>query len=677
MQKKNNNPEINHFEKEKSDDSYSSEEKVEKKQESESKTIKEHEELDSCPYCSVDLLEEKKPVKKRTPLTIIAVSSVILGIGLYVDFLVGQGLIAEFLFLTVAAISGFEIVKYGISALLKGRFTISLLITIAAVGAFFIGSGAEGASVMFLYFVAEFLEDYAGERARKSIETLIKLAPETATVKRNGKNINVHAHSVNINEIVVVKPGDKIPLDGIVIEGTSSVNQAAITGESIPVTKSEGEEVFAGTLNEEGYLEVKVTKRSDETVISKIIELVKDSQKKKSRTEAFIDRFSNYYTPTVILLAAIVATVPPFIFGLSFDSWFYRALVLLVVSCPCALAISTPVSMVSGITAGTKNGVLIKGGEYVEEMQNTRVMVFDKTGTLTEGKLEVTDVIGLNNYSKDELLEIAASLESKSKHPLAEAVIKHAEELNLEFKEVNEFKSITGKGVHGKIDNKLFYIGKKSRFKQNSEFPAESIKYLENEGKTAVIIGNEEHVIGIIGLRDKIRDLSKSTVQGLKDRKIKTVMLTGDNEGTARAVSSKIGIDEYYASLLPEDKVRIINELLTKFNHVVMVGDGVNDAPALARSNIGIAMGAAGSDVAIETADISLMHDDISKVNFLVDLSKKTMHVVKQNVSVSILIKGSFAVLAVFGFITLWMGVGVGDMGLSLAVILNALRIGR
>jgi Cd2+/Zn2+-exporting ATPase len=678
MPKKDDKSEIYHFEKEKSDDFYSSSEnEAEKKQKSKSEKIKEHEELDSCPYCSVDLLEEKEPVKKRTPLIIIVLSAVILGIGLYVDFLLGQGLIAEFLFLAVAAISGFEIVKYGIHSLLKGRFTISLLITIAAVGAFLIGSGAEGASVMFLYFIAEFLEDYAGERARKSIETLIKLAPETATVKRNGKNINVHAHAVDTNEIVVVKPGDKIPLDGIVIEGTSSVNQAAITGESIPVTKSGGDEVFAGTLNEEGYLEVKVTKRSDETVISKIIELVKDSQKKKSRTEAFIDRFSNYYTPTVIVLAAIVATVPPFIFGLSFDSWFYRALVLLVVSCPCALAISTPISMVSGITAGTKNGVLIKGGEYVEEMQNTRVMVFDKTGTLTEGKLEVTDVITLNNYLKEELLEITASLESKSKHPLAEAVIRYVEESNLEFKEVNEFKSITGKGVQGKIDNKLFYIGKKSLFKQSSKFPAESIKNLENEGKTAVIIGNEDHIIGIIGLRDKIKDLSKSTVQGLKDRKIKTVMLTGDNEGTARAVSSKIGIDEYYASLLPEDKVRIISELLTKYNHVVMVGDGVNDAPALARSNIGIAMGAAGSDVAIETADISLMHDDISKVNYLVDLSKRTMNVVKQNVSVSILIKGSFAVLAVFGFITLWMGVAIGDMGLSLAVILNALRIGR
>lgn len=638
---------------------------------------KQEDSIGECKYCSTNLFEEKEPENKLKPVYIIGVSAIILVVGLYFHFFTSQVVIAEILFLTVAAISGYEIIPNGIKSVLKGKFSISLLITIAAVGAFLIGEGAEGASVIFLFFIAEYLEDYAGKRAKKSIGSLIRLAPQTALVKREGKNIKLHAHAVDVGDTIIVKPGDKIPLDGTVIKGNSSVNQAAITGESIPVIKNEGDIVFAGTLNEEGYLEVTVTKGSDETVLSKIIDLVKESQKKKSKTEAFIDRFSNYYTPVVIGLAVIVAIVPPFIFGLNFDTWFYRALVLLVVSCPCALAISTPVSMVSGITAGTNNGLLIKGGEYIEAMQNIKTLVFDKTGTLTEGRLEVTDILSMNNFSDEQILQIAASLESRSKHPLAEAVLDYVEKSDIEYKEVEKFESIPGKGIKGKIDEIMFYIGQKSIFKDNSEFPDSLIHKLEDQGKTIVIIGSDEHVIGVIGLMDRIRTDSKNTIKGLKDRNIRTVMLTGDNKGTAKAVSTQIGIDQYYAGLLPEDKVKIIDNLLSDGEKVAMVGDGVNDAPALARSNVGIAMGSAGSDVAIETADIALMHDDISKIDYLIGLSKKTMRVVKQNVSISILVKGSFAVFAVLGFVSLWMAVAFGDMGLTLAVIFNALRIGR
>lgn len=635
------------------------------------------ESVESCKYCSANIFEEKEPENKFKTMYIIGISAIILILGLYLNFFTDQKTFALILFLTVAIISGYEIISNGIKALIKGKFSISLLITIAAIGAFLIGEGAEGASVIFLFYIAEYLENYAGERARKSIGSLIKLAPQTAIVKRGGKNFKLHAHAVEISEVVVVKPGDKIPLDGIVINGISTVNQSAITGESLPVIKKEGNNVFAGTINEEGYLEVKVTKTSDETVISKIIELVKASQQKKSKTEAFIDKFSNYYTPGVLGLAVLVATIPPFIFGLNFDTWFYRALVLLVVSCPCALAISTPVSMVSGITAGTKNGVLIKGGEYIEEMQNIKTMVFDKTGTLTEGKLELTDIIELNNYSKNELLQIASSLEAKSKHPLAEAIISYSEkEIDLKFKKVYDFESVTGMGIKGNIDNKMFYIGKKGLFKNNPEFPDKIINKIENEGKTIVMIGDDQHIMGLIGLMDKIRPLSKKTITILKEKNIRTIMLTGDNKGTARAVSSEIGINDYYSGLLPKDKVEIINKLIDKDKHVAMVGDGVNDAPALAISNLGIAMGTAGSDVAIETADIALMHDDISKINYLIDLSRRTMSIVKQNVSLSIIVKGSFAIFAVLGFVSLWMAVAFGDMGLTLAVILNAIRIG-
>ncbi|NYB51100.1 MAG: cadmium-translocating P-type ATPase [Methanobacteriaceae archaeon] len=632
----------------------------------------------TCSCCGGDLFQEKPPLWKQKPIAIIITSLTIFAIAIYLERFLNQENLAELAFLAVVAVSGFNIVKGAFKGLLNLHFNMSLLITIAATGAFLIGHGEEGAAVMFLFYVAEFLEDYASERARRSIAALLKLAPETACVIRKGKELEVHVHSVQVDEKVVVRPGDKIPLDGLVVKGSSAVDQSPLTGESIPVTKKEGDEVFAGTINTEGYLEVQVTRKSDETIISKIIELVRKSKDKKSKTEAFINEFASYYTPAVIILAISVAIIPPFLFGMSLEDWFYRALVLLVVSCPCALAISTPVSMVSGITSATRNGVLIKGGEYVEEMKNVKAVVFDKTGTLTEGSLEVTDVLPLNGNSGD-VLKISASLESHSKHPLAKAILKKAKEEKVEFEEVSGFKSITGAGLKGEINGKIFYAGNKSLFEGmrnlNNEDISLKIKEFEKDGKTTVLVGNEEKIIGLIVLMDRIRGDAAKTVKYLKDNGIRTVMLTGDNQGTASAVASRLGLDECYHSLLPEDKVKKIDELLQIHGNVAMVGDGVNDAPALARANIGIAMGAAGSDVAIETADVALMHDDLSKLEYLLKLSKKTMRVVQENVALSIIVKSSFAFLAVLGFITLWMAVGIGDMGLSLAVILNAIRI--
>jgi len=627
--------------------------------------------------CEEDLFEEKEQLWNRKQLLIISTSSIILVIGLYLDFFKGTSLLTELLFLTIIAISGYEIIKNGILALLKGNFTMNFLMTLAVIGSFLIGSGAEGAVVIFLFYIALYLENYAGVKARKSVASLLELAPVIAIVKIDGKDAEMHIHNVDIGDIIVVKPGDKIPLDGIVIEGISAINQAAITGESLPVTKTIDDNVFAGTLNEEGYLEIEVTKKSNETVLTKIVELVKESQKRKSNTETFIDKFAKYYTPAVILLAAIVASVPIVVFGLPLDTWVYRALVLLIISCPCAFLLSTPVAMVSAITASARNGVLIKGSKYVEEMQKVNLMVFDKTGTLTKGELELTDIINLDKHSKNEVLRIAGSLESKSKHPLAKAVMKYVDKIDIELNDVKDFESITGKGLKGKINGEMFYIGKKSFFQSYNEFPDQLRHDLQNNGKTAILVGNDKSIIGLIGLRDKIRELSKSTVHDLNNKGIKTIMLTGDNNRTAKTVTENLGIDEYYSELLPEDKVRIIDELLSKNEFVAMVGDGINDAPALARSNVGISMGAAGSDVAIETADIALMHDDISKINYLIDLSRKTMAIVKQNVSVALLIQVSLSVLAVFGFVSLWMAVIFGDIGLTLAVILNALRIGN
>ncbi len=628
----------------------------------------------TCSCCGGDLLGEKEEDWKRKPLLIISTSAILFTLGVYLENYLELGFPAEIFFFGVVAVSGYTIVKGALEGFLKLRFNMNLLITIAAVGAFLLGHGEEGAAVFFLFYVAEFLEDYASQRARNSIASLLNLTPQTAQVLRGGMEREVQVHNVKVGEEVVVRPGDKIPLDGLVVKGVSAVDQASITGESIPVTKKVGDEVFASTMNTEGYLEVRVTRKDTDTVLSRIIELVKESKSRKSKTEKFIDHFATYYTPVVILLALVVATIPPFLLGWAFQEWFYRALVLLVVSCPCALALSTPVSMVSGITAATRKGILIKGGEYVEEMRNLQVVVFDKTGTLTEGRLEVTEVESVNGHRAEDILKIAASLESHSKHPIARAITRKAQETGLELHEVHDFKSLTSNGLEGMIHHKKFYIGKKGLF-TGLKLPQEKLEPLEAEGKTVVLVGNEKEIIGILGLMDRLRNSSQHVVKFLTDNGIKTVMLTGDHEKTAQAVASQLGLDEYHYDLFPDDKVKKIEEIMSRYKHVAMVGDGVNDAPALARADIGIAMGAAGSDLAVESGDITLLHDDLSRIEYLVKLSRKTMGVIRQNIALSILIKSLFAVLAVFGLITLWMAVSIGDMGLSLAVILNALRI--
>jgi len=630
---------------------------------------------DVCPVCNIKPSRDEDGEEKNKSILIIAFSAILLSVGLIFEFILEWDTSAEVLFMATSAISGYNIAREGFSSLMfRKKLSIDFLIMIAAVGSFFIGHGEEGAAVIFLFYLAEFLEDYAAERARKSIASLMELAPEVATVKRNGEEVKVPVSEVDINEVIVVRPGEKIPLDGQVIRGISTVNQAPITGESVPVTKEIGDLVYAGTINNEGFLEVKVTKRSDETMLSKIVKLVEEAQRIRSPTEKFIDKFAKYYTPSVMFLALCVATIPTFIFGLPFNEWLYKSLVLLVVSCPCALAISTPVAMVSGITSAARNGVLIKGSAYVEEINKIKVFAFDKTGTLTEGRLEVTDVISLE-YPEEEILRIAASLETMSEHPIAKAIV---EKINKEamLKDVKGFRSIAGKGVMGRINGETYYVGSRRLFKELAiDYPEEGAWKLEKEGKTVIFVGNEKGVIGLIAVMDKIRDSTIPTMAELRRKGIKTVMITGDNERTAKAIAERIGIAEYRAELLPEDKVNIIEELSKDHGRVAMVGDGVNDAPALARASVGIAMGAIGSDVSLETADIALMQDDLSKIPYLIELSKKTLEIVKENVLASILIKGSFAILVFPGLVTLWLAVAIGDMGLSLAVILNAMRL--
>lgn len=631
----------------------------------------------SCSCCAVDLFEENPPLWKRQILIRSVISGVLLVIGLIAESLTQYKIIAQLMFIFTAAVSGKDIFRKALRSISKLRLDMNCLMSIAAFGAFFIGHGEEGAAVIFLFFVAESLEEYAGNNAKKSISQLLKLAPETARVKKIDKVIECHVHEISIGEIIIIRPGEKIPLDGKVVAGHSAINESAITGESAPVEKTEGDEVFAGTMNEDGYLEVEVERRSEDTMLSRIIKLVKEAERKKSKTEKFLDKFAGFYTPAVIGLAFVIFIFPAFILGYEWDVWFYRALVLLVVSCPCALAISTPVAMVSAITSAARHGVLIKGASFLEELSRVRACAFDKTGTLTRGRLEVTDIIGFNSHSSQEVLSIAASLEARSGHPIAKAIIRKAISENIPLKEVNRFKAIKGMGLEAVINGKTYYAGARNLFDSLAIKHPEELLHFEEEGKTSIFISDENDAIGIIALGDAIRENAPAIISHLRKLHIRTEMLTGDNKKVAALLAEKTGVDEYHAELLPEDKVRVVENLAVRFGSVAMVGDGVNDAPALAAANVGIAMGTIGSDVAIETADIALMHDELSKIDYVISLSRETMQVVKQNVIASIVIKGSFTVLASLGLINLWVAVGIGDMGLSLAVILNAMRLTR
>ena len=626
-----------------------------------------------------ELFTEGKPLIANRPVQIILASGILFVLGHIFEWLSFSPTIVTVTYMLGAIIAGYEIAILAYKSLVN-RHTIgpAMLVCIACVASFIIGHPEEGAAVTFLYYIAEFLEDLAEHRAKRSIKSLVEIAPDTARVKVGDKEEIRNVDEVNIGDVVIVKPGDKVPLDGEVILGSSSINQASITGESVPVLKEVGDEVFSGTVNEDGYLEIKVTTEAKDSVISKIVTLVKRSQLNRSETETLVERVAKYYTPIMMIAAICVAFIPPLLFGQNLVDWVYKALSLLVISCPCAFLISTPVGMVSAITSATRNGVIIKGSTYVEEMRNVKAVIFDKTGTLTEGKLKLSDVEVLDeNYSKEDIVKIAASLEYQSSHPIAQAVVSYADENDIIFDVIQDFRNVPGKGIVANIDGDQFYAANESLIEGSSfDISRDEINKYSSEGKTLIFVGNAQKVLGIITVSDKIRDNASEVIADLKNQGVQTIMLTGDNKMAANSVASEIGIDYVYSNLLPEDQLNLLDTIRNKFGDVAMVGDGINDAPALARSNIGIAMGAAGSDVAIETADIALMQDDISKLPYLFALSRKTMGIIKQNISIAILVKLLCVVLAIMGIITLMMSVGFGDLGLTILVILNSFRIG-
>src|SRR5213594_1744014 len=627
-----------------------------------------------CKLCSAEAPEDSESIWEKHRAVVVVASTVLFGLALAIEYVTKNTLYGHAIFLGVILVSGRGIIEAAFRSLIHGRLDVNFLMTVAAFGAFTIGQADEGAAVMYLFSLAEFLEDTASDKVRGSIAGLLKLSPSSATVRVDGEEVEKHIHDVAVGDVAVVRPGQRIPVDGIVVRGSSSVNQALITGESLPIDKELGGEVFAGSINGEGFLEVKATKPPTETVISKVVRLVQQAQSERSPAESFVERFAKYYTPLVVAGAITVALVPPLILGASFLRWFYRSLILLVVSCPCALTISTPVSMISAITAAAGNGVLVKGGKYIESLAKVKTFVFDKTGTLTTGRLEVTDVVSFSPSSK-EVLRLAASLETMSEHPVARAIVEKARAEKLTLETVAEFSSIRGQGVEGTVDGKDVTVGKQELFPKIPDKILANLEELQAQGKTTVMLGVGNEVIGIVALKDKGKDAAARTIEELRTRGVQSAIISGDNEETTAAFAKTVGVEHYHAELLPEEKLEEVAHLREEYGSVAMVGDGVNDAPALAKANVGIVMGVLGSDVSIETADIALMRDDLSKLPYVLDLSRNTRRVVKQNITASILVKSAFALLALPGLVSLALAVGVGDMGLSLAVILNAMRL--
>ncbi|RBQ22689.1 Copper-exporting P-type ATPase B [Candidatus Methanobinarius endosymbioticus] len=651
----------------------------------------------ACEHGLLEDIENVEEKKSKKPLAILVIGANIFLFGYCISTLsfnitstIDQHIISQLIYLIVVLVVGRGIITHGVKSLLNKEVKIELLITLATVGAFLLGDGGEGATLMLLFFLAEYLEHYSLDRSKSSLSKLVKLSPDVAIVKRNVKDnktneykleeVEINVKNLSIDDIVIVKPGDKIPIDGIIVKGITSIDQSSITGESLATTKSEGDEVYASTINEDGYIEIRVTKKSNDTIFSKIINLIKESEEKKAKIDLFVDKFAKYYTPSIIVLAIFVAIIPPLLLNQPFDEWIYRALVLLVISCPCPIAISTPVSIVSAITAGTKNGIIIKGGEYVEELSKITAIMFDKTGTLTEGNLEIANISPINNFNEEEIIKIACSLEKNSKHPIAKAFNEYRNNKQIGLLKVDNFQSISGKGLKGEINGEIYYLGKKELFNYNKALEKDIEDYNKttiDDAKGLVLIGNQNEIIGFIGLIDKIREETPATISKLKEKSIETIMLTGDQKSTAQKVADKIGIDSYHSNLLPEDKVNILEKISSEYKYVGMVGDGVNDTPSLARANVGIVMGMDGADVAVETADIVLMQDNLSKIDYLINLSKKTMGIIKQNITIPLTVKAILTVLGIIGYVSLWEAVLIGDMGLTLLVVVNALRIGN
>lgn len=584
----------------------------------------------------------------------------------------------EGLFGASLALVGAPVLYNAIRRVRERPFNEDLLMGIAAVGATAIGVLEEGAAVLLLYSIAEIIEDYTVDKARNIAKSVAGLLPKRALLKKNGWLEEVPVEKLNPGDIIIVKAGWRIPIDGKIVAGRSNIDQSIITGESIPIEKSVGDKVFAGSLSIDGSIEVLTEKPYEESTVSRIVKMVVEAHERKAKIERFIDRFSRYYTPTMIMLSIGLGLLPPLALGQSFDMWFYRALIVLVIACPSALVISTPVTVLIALIRAMWSGILIKGGRYLEELGKIKAVIFDKTGTLTQGKLRVSKIISLNGFSEDEVLRLAAIAESKSSHPIANAIMDRAGHLHGGVAEAVDFMDIAGKGLKATLNNgSILLVGKISFLRElGVEIDDQTVLQLLSPSGTIVAVAVDGKLAGLIHIEDQIRPEAKDTIKELHFIGIKPVMLTGDNPATAKEASTIIGIEEYYANLNPEDKVRIVAELRSKYGGVAMVGDGVNDAPALAASNVGIAIGTAGNDVAIEAADIALMGSNLRSIPYLIKLGRKVSLKIKVNITLALSLKALMIILGALGFIPLWFAV-IGDDGLTLLIIAYALPLLR
>lgn len=558
------------------------------------------------------------------------------------------------------------------------RPDMNLLMTIAVAGAIGIDEWFEAATISFLFALSLLLESWSIGRARKAIAALMELAPMTARKKEgDGSFVEVSPDDIAVGDLLLVKPGEKIPLDARVASGIGRVNQAPVTGESIPVTKEFGDPVYAGTISLDGALEIVAVRPASESTFANIVRMVEDAGSRRSRSERWVEKFARIYTPAILGLALLVLIVPPLMFGGMWAEWTYRALVILVIGCPCALVISTPVSIVAGLAAAARNGVLIKGGEYLELPAQLRAVAFDKTGTLTRGNPGVTQVIPLNGHNERELLERASAMEANSHHPLARAIVHHAEALGVPPLRAESFQTLDGKGAVAEFRGRKYWLGSQKYLAERPETTPDveqKAGQLAEGGASVVAIGSENHVCGLIGIADQIRSDASSMVLQLKEMGVESAMLTGDNKATAAAIGKEAAVANVFAELLPDQKVQVLEDMVKKYGAVAMVGDGVNDAPAMARSSLGIAMGVAGTDVALETADIALMSDDLTKIPWLIRHSRRTLQIIRQNVAFALGIKLLFFGATLWGFATLW-GAIAADIGATLLVTANALRL--
>ncbi|GIL17060.1 MAG: copper-translocating P-type ATPase [Oligoflexia bacterium] len=634
---------------------------------------------------AVKILDEENSPTKNQNLNIVTASGIFLLIGLILLWAKMNSIVINICFFASIGLGGSLVFPKAWGSLRQKTFNMNVLMTIAVIGAVGIREFSEAAAVVFLFSLSELLESLSIQRARKAIQELLKITPQKADViQSDGSTAQVDVSELQISQLIRVRAGESIPVDGLVTSGTSTVNQAPLTGESVPVLRTVGESVFAGTINHEGSLVVQVTKLFSDTKISQVIRLVEEAQSQRAISQKFVDRFAEVYTPTVMMLAMLTFLIPPLFFSGNWHDWLYKALVLLVIACPCALVISTPVSIVSSLTALARKGVLVKGGAILEVLGKIRVLAVDKTGTLTEGKPKVQKIIRFNSMSEDQILEIAMALEAHSTHPIAQAIVDLSEQKDISRKQVDKFTNISGRGVEAIIDGHSYLLGN-HRFAHDVGICTpdleKTLQDLEVQSLSIVVVGHKPHgeckgeVIGVIALGDSIRAESRQALQNLKEAGVgNVIILSGDNQKTVSAIGGELGLTEAYGDLLPEDKAKYIDHLKSKYTTVAMIGDGVNDAPAMAKSSVGIAMGFVGSDTAIETADITLMTDDLNQVAVAISAGKRTLRVIQFNIGFALLTKAIFLILTFLGYSNLWIAVAA-DTGATLLVIMNSLRL--